>query len=154
MKTETIVALSIAGYGALLSTWTAYARWRERRPRLEVSLTRDKECLFAVADESVNQEMLYLSLVNTGLHPITVVGHGVLTSNDREIEVPLSDKDVGIELPQRVEPGGTLTLSYAVDILRSHLQEAGLGGTVVVHGFVTVAARKRRHKSSGVTLDV
>lgn len=143
MGTVAIITTMVAVYGVGLSTALAFQQFRDRKPRLRVSLalgaaqlvpgnTSKVSLMFTTRSRTLQPCYLMLAAENTGQRVVKLRMVGFLPLNGDLFQLALPQGSS--EFPRRLEPGeGCLDVWPAGDVARS-LLAAEFTGTIRLGG--------------------
>lgn len=146
--TDIITAL-VAVYGSILATYTAIARWREKRARINV-----KTSLGFIAQRLTgsSEPMVFLSASNPGSKAITLSSWGLLLPNRKHLVFPYplgSD----VRFPYELLPGTSCHVWVEAKEIARAMRAEGYSDKAKVVGFYRDQV-DRTYKSKPFEFDV
>ena len=146
--TDIITAL-VAAYGSILATYTAIARWREKRARINVKIS-----LGFITQRSTgpSEPMVILSASNSGSKAITLSSWGLVLPNRTHLSFPYplgSD----VRFPHELSPETSCRVWVAAKETARVMRAEGYSDKAKVVGFYRDQV-DRTYKSKPFEFDV
>jgi hypothetical protein len=129
MQWSTIITAVVAVYGAILSTHTAVANYREKKRRVIVTVSIG----FRVYGTGPGPSVVFVSAANPGSRPVSLNGLGFLLPDGRQCVLPYSESDV--EFPHELMEGRSCRIWIPTKVLAHELRGLGFSGTIKLKGF-------------------
>jgi hypothetical protein len=137
------IVAGTAVYAAGLSTWLAVQQWRDRSPRVKVSLTLGvakvireeplKIQLFSALPGNPRPQHLILAAQNTGRQDVTLGGFGFVVPDGKHF---LPDHPLyAFELPHRISPGEAYYIWMSAHEVARNLHDHGFAGKIQLIGY-------------------
>ena len=128
-----LVALLIALYGAVLSTYTLVSSRRDKRRQVKVELSTG----FLATGPDLSAAMLFIGISNPGHITVTLNIPGIQLPNRETLVFPDPPSDV--RFPHELAPGKGCRVWTPLADLAERLKEKGFSGKVKLVGFCTDA---------------
>lgn len=142
-----IVTAIVAVYSAVLSTYILISRNKEKKRQLKVELSFG----FMTEGPELSQEMLFITVSNTGFRPVTLNASGILLPNKHQLifMVPKSN----VQFPYELLEGRNCTVWIEVKVLVQDLKRNSYSGKVKLKGFFRDATGAV-YKSKRITINI
>jgi hypothetical protein len=137
MTGSEILTLVVAGYGAVLATYTALADRREKRRLLNVTLSNG----FLTFGIHLSDLQLFVEACNPGARPVTVTAMGILLPDGEKMYFRGSPG--AAELPLELAEGKNCRTWLSALDCAAQLPGAGYSGNIKLRGFADDATGRR-----------
>lgn len=137
MKWYEVLTLLIAGYGAILATYTAVTESRAKRRVVTVKLTNG----FLAFGTHISNLHLFIEAANPGSRPVTIVAMGILLPDGETMYMPPSPG--AAQLPLELGEGKNCRVWVGARDCASELPRAGYSGVIKLRGFADDATGTR-----------
>lgn len=147
--TDIITAL-VAAYGSILATYTAVARWREKRARINVKISLGLITQGSLSDSS--EPRVILSASNPGSKAITLSSWDFALPNGKHLASPNKWGADG-QLPHELAPETSYRVWVEAKELAREMKTEGYSDKAKIVGFYRDQVG-RTHKSKPFEFDV
>ncbi len=144
---DVAIALIIAVYGAVLSTYTAWAARQEKKRKIKVELSYG----FSVSPPMVGPKSLFISALNMGKPTVTLTSMGLVLPDKRYL-TPLYPKS-NVSFPYALLEGKNCSVWIELKELAEQLKQEGYSGKVSLIGFYNDAIGGK-YKSKPLEFDI
>lgn len=147
MNTYEIITAIVAGYGALLATYTLIVQVREKVRRIKVTFNPG----FIETAGQLGESMFILNGANIGHVDTTLSGHAITPHDGSQIIFRRPGAEH--QFPYVLEPGKSCTLWLPAKEIASSLKSHGFSGVINIRGVLKDQTGKR-FKSKAVQFNI
>jgi hypothetical protein len=126
MSVKDIITLTIAAYGALLSTFVLVQSWRRNRRRVRI---KARPTFLQYGDASFSSQMTEIEVVNHGSRPVVVNSPCFRLPSGKFLN--FGDADGLRDFPKRLEDGEKASIRLTNQKIAKSLSAAGLTGKAI-----------------------
>lgn len=140
----------IAIYGAALSSFNLYLRWKDRIPKIRTKIERKT---------LGTNNFIRITCINGGNAMISLTESGVIYVNEEKFKTRLFShitdfSSINDSLPRTLNPQTNIEIDIILTLIVSNAKEKGLSGDIKVTGFVEDALGNEYSSESQITIKI